>query len=58
VTAEAAAGGGAGVVPAALARKLMAWAYVLTKPKQEKRTEVSVKTIQEFKDEVELIILI
>ncbi len=32
-----------------LSRK--AWAYVLTKSKQEKRAEVSVKT-QEFKDEV------
>ena len=33
-----------------LSRK--AWAYVLTKSKKEKRAEVSVKTIQEFKDEV------
>ena len=32
-----------------------AWAYVLTKSKKEKRAEVSVKTIQEFKDEVGLI---
>ena len=30
-----------------LSRK--AWAYVLTKSKKEKRAEVSVKTIQEFK---------
>ena len=36
-----------------LSRK--AWAYVLTKSKKEKRAEVSVKTIQEFKDEVGLI---
>ncbi len=36
-----------------LSRK--AWAYVLTKSKQEKRADVSVKTIQEFKDEVGLI---
>ncbi len=32
-----------------------AWAYVLTKSKKEKRAEVSVKTIQGFKDEVGLI---
>jgi hypothetical protein len=32
-----------------------AWAYVLTKSKKEKRAEVSVKTIQGFKDEVELM---
>ncbi len=31
-----------------------AWAYVLTKSKKEKTGEVSVKTIQEFKDEVGL----
>jgi len=31
------------------------WAYVLTKSKKKKRAEVSVKTIQEFKDEVGLI---
>ncbi len=37
-----------------LSRK--AWAYVLTKSKKEKRAEVSVNTIQGFKDEVELII--
>ena len=36
-----------------LSRK--AWAYVLTKSKKEKRAAVSVKTIQEFKDEVGLI---
>ena len=36
-----------------LSRK--AWAYVLTKRKKEKRAEVSVKTIQRFKDEVGLI---
>ena len=36
-----------------LSRK--AWAYVLTKSKKEKRAEVSVKTIQEFKNEVGLI---
>jgi hypothetical protein len=36
-----------------LSRK--AWAYVLTKSKKEKRAEVSVKTIQGFKDEVGLI---
>ena len=36
-----------------LSRK--AWAYVLTKSKKKKRAEVSVKTIQEFKDEVGLI---
>jgi hypothetical protein len=30
-------------------------AYVLTKSKKEKRAEISVKTIQEFKDEVGLI---
>jgi transposase InsO family protein len=33
-----------------LSRK--AWAYVLTKSKQEKRAEVSVKTLEEFKNEV------
>ena len=33
-----------------LSRK--AWAYVLTKSKKEKRAEVSVKTLEEFKDEV------
>ena len=33
-----------------LSRK--AWAYVLTKSKQEKRAEVSVKTLKEFKNEV------
>jgi hypothetical protein len=33
-----------------LSRK--AWAYVLTKSKKEKRADVSVKTIPEFKDEV------
>ncbi len=32
-----------------------AWAYLQTKNKKEKRAEVSVKTIQEFKDEVGLI---
>ena len=32
-----------------------AWAYVLTKSKKEKRAEVSVKTLQEFKNEVGLI---
>ncbi len=32
-----------------------AWVYVLTKCKKEKRTEVSVKSIQGFKDEVGLI---
>ena len=32
-----------------------AWAYVLTKSKKEKRAAVSVKTLQEFKDEVGLI---
>ena len=32
-----------------------AWAYVLTKSKKEKRAEVSVKTIQEFKNEVGFI---
>jgi hypothetical protein len=36
-----------------LSRK--AWAYVLTKRKQEKKAEVSVKTIQEFKDEEGLL---
>jgi hypothetical protein len=36
-----------------LSRK--AWAYILTKSKKEKRAAVSVKTIQEFKDEVGLI---
>jgi hypothetical protein len=36
-----------------LSRK--AWAYVLTKSNKEKRAEVSVKTIQGFKDEVGLI---
>ena len=36
-----------------LSRK--AWAYVLTKSKKEKRAAVSVKTLQEFKDEVGLI---
>jgi len=36
-----------------LSRK--AWAYVLTKSKKKKRAEVSVKPIQEFKDEVGLI---
>ena len=33
-----------------LSRK--AWAYVLTKSKKEKRAEVSVKTLEEFKNEV------
>ncbi len=33
-----------------LSRK--AWAYVLTKSKQEKRAEVSAKTLEEFKNEV------
>ena len=33
-----------------LSRK--AWAYVLTKSKKEKRAAVSVKTLEEFKDEV------
>ena len=33
-----------------LSRK--AWAYVLSKSKQEKRAEVSVKTLEEFKNEV------
>ncbi len=33
-----------------LSRK--AWAYVPTKSKQEKRAEVSVKTLEEFKNEV------
>ena len=32
-----------------------AWAYVLTKSKKEKRAEVSVKTLEEFKDEVGVI---
>ncbi len=32
-----------------------AWAYVLIKSKKQKRAEVSVKTLQEFKDEVGLI---
>ncbi len=32
-----------------------AWAYVLAKSKKEKRAEVSVKTTQEFNDEVGLI---
>ena len=32
-----------------------AWAYVRTKSKKEKRADVSVKTIQGFKDEVGLI---
>ena len=41
------------VVVDILSRK--AWAYVLTKSKKKKRAEVSVKTIQEFKDEVGLI---
>jgi hypothetical protein len=36
-----------------LSRK--AWTYVLAKSKKEKRAEVSVKTIQGFKDEVGLI---
>jgi hypothetical protein len=36
-----------------LSRK--AWAYVLAKSKKEKRAAVSVKPIQEFKDEVGLI---
>ena len=36
-----------------LSRK--AWAYVLTKSKKKKRAEVSVKTIQEFKNEVGII---
>ncbi len=36
-----------------LSRK--AWAYVLTKSKKEKRAAVSVKTLQEFKNEVGLI---
>ncbi len=36
-----------------LSRK--AWAYVLTKSQKKKRAEVSVKTIQKFKDEVGLI---
>jgi hypothetical protein len=49
--AAAAAGGDVGVGPAALACKLTAWAYVLTKSKREKRAKVSVKTIQEFEDE-------
>jgi hypothetical protein len=31
------------------------WAFVLTKNKKEMRAEVSVKTIQEFKDEVGLL---
>jgi hypothetical protein len=35
--------------------KPKAWAYVLTKSKKEKRAEVSVKTIQGFKDEFGLI---
>jgi hypothetical protein len=34
-----------------LSRK--AWAYVLTQSKKKQRAEVLVKTIQEFKDEVE-----
>jgi hypothetical protein len=29
-----------------------AWAYVLTKSKQEKRAEVSEKTLKDFKNEV------
>ncbi len=33
-----------------LSRK--AWAYVLTKSKKEKRAEVSVKTLKDFKNEV------
>ena len=33
-----------------LSRK--AWAYVLTKSKQEKRADVSVKTLENFKNEV------
>jgi len=36
-----------------LSRK--AWAYVLTKSKQEKRADVSVKTLQEFQAEVGFI---
>ncbi len=36
-----------------LSRK--AWVYVPTKSKKEKRAEVSVKTKQEFKDEVGII---
>ena len=36
-----------------LSRK--AWAYVLTKSKKEKRADVSVQTLQEFKAEVGLI---
>ncbi len=36
-----------------LSRK--AWAYVLTKSKQEKRADVSVKTLQEFQAEVRFI---
>ena len=36
-----------------LSRK--AWAYVLTKSKKEKRAAVSVKTLEEFKNEVGLI---
>ncbi len=36
-----------------LSRK--AWAYVLTKSKKEKRAEVSVKALEDFKNEVGLI---
>jgi hypothetical protein len=49
---------GEGLIPILLLVDILsrkAWAYVLSKSKKEKRAAVSVKTLQEFKNEVGLI---
>jgi len=49
---------GEGLIPVLLLVDILsrkAWAYVLSKSKKEKRAEVSVKTLQSFKNEVGLI---
>jgi hypothetical protein len=49
---------GEGLVPILLLVDILsrkAWGYILSKSRKEKRAEVSVKTLQEFKNEVGLI---